>query len=179
MKLLLHLCCGPCATVSYIKYQEMGYDPVGYFYNPNIHPYREFKKRWETLEDYGDREGIPLVMDRRYRLEEFLQEVMVARGGESRCLTCYRLRLKEAARLARQEGIGFFSTSLSLSPYQDHGLLRQAGEEAAAVTGVSFLYEDLRPLFRESQRVSREMGLYRQPYCGCIFSEKERYYRDS
>mgnify|MGYP000915483850 CR=1 FL=1 len=176
MKLLLHMCCGPCSTFSVKRFRELGYEIHGYFYNPNIHPYKEFKRRLETLEEFCRQAAVPLTAERRYELEKYLQSVMPEL--DNRCRFCYRLRLEAAAQKAAESGFQYFSTTLALSPYQDHDLLRQEGEAAAQKHGVEFLYEDLRPGYRESIELSKSMGLYRQPYCGCIFSEKERYYRE-
>ncbi|HHX74565.1 MAG TPA: epoxyqueuosine reductase QueH [Firmicutes bacterium] len=176
MKLLLHMCCGPCSTYSVKRFRELGYEVCGYFYNPNIHPYKEYQRRLAALEEFCRLENVPLTAERRYELEKYLESVMPAL--DSRCRTCYRLRLEAAAGQAAATGFKYFSTTLALSPYQDHDLLRQEGEAAAKKHGVEFIYEDLRSGYRESIELSKSMGLYRQPYCGCIFSEKERYYRE-
>jgi epoxyqueuosine reductase len=177
MDLLLHMCCGPCSTYSVRHFREMGYTLSGYFFNPNIHPYREFSRRLETLKDFCSAAAVPLHVSDRYNLENYLQEVM--RDLTDRCRSCYRIRLEETARKAAELGIPRFSTTLAISPYQDHDLLQAEGEKAGEKHGVRFVYEDLRPGFRESAEMSRAMALYRQPYCGCIFSEKERYYKEN
>lgn len=175
MELLLHMCCGPCATASQKRFKGLGYQVKGYFFNPNIHPYKEFKRRLETLKDYCQEAGIPLITDGRYLLEHFLRGVVYRE--ENRCLFCYFLRLRETALRARQEEIPYFSSTLLISPYQDQELLKKTGEEAGKEYGVTFIYEDLRPYFQESVEISRKRGMYRQGYCGCIYSEKERYYK--
>ncbi|EEG76194.1 epoxyqueuosine reductase QueH [Dethiobacter alkaliphilus] len=176
MNLLLHMCCGPCSTYSVKRFRELGYQIHGMFYNPNIHPYKEFQRRLEALTDFCRTEDIPLQVCKEYELEKHLQTVMP--DLDNRCRLCYRLRLEEVARAAAKLGIPRFSTTLAISPYQNHELLRLEGEEAAKRHGVTFVYEDLRPGFRQSAQMSKEMGLYRQPYCGCIFSEKDRYYKE-
>ncbi|RQD77495.1 MAG: hypothetical protein D5R97_02180 [Candidatus Syntrophonatronum acetioxidans] len=175
MELLLHMCCGPCTTASQEKFKELGYEVRGFFFNPNIHPYKEFKRRKETLRDYCRQEEIPLEIDDRYLLEDFLRKTVYRE--QNRCLFCYALRLGETARKAREKGIEIFSTTLLISPYQDHDLLKEVGEEMGNKYGVSFLYEDLRPLFKDSVNMSKQRNMYRQGYCGCIYSEKERYYK--
>ncbi len=175
MNLLLHMCCGPCTTSSYKRFVQLGYNIKGFFFNPNIHPYREYKKRLETLEEYCSKEDISLLIDNRYLLEEFLKEVVSQ--GENRCFFCYSMRLEEAANRARQENIPYFSSTLLISPYQKHEIIIQAGEDAAQKSGVNFVYEDLRPFYKDSVQISRQEGMYRQPYCGCIYSEKDRYYK--
>lgn len=176
MDLLLHMCCGPCSTYSCKRFRELGYSLTGYFYNPNIHPYKEFARRMETLRQFCEKENIPLHISKSYELKEYLRNVMS--DLDNRCALCYRIRLDEAARKAKELGFSKFATTLAISPYQNHELLREEGEKAAARHGVEFVYEDLRPGFRESAQLSRSMGLYRQPYCGCIFSERERYCKE-
>ncbi len=173
MNLLLHMCCGPCTTSSHKRFNELGYNISGYFYNPNIHPYKEYKKRLETLEQYCKKEDINILIDDRYSLEEFLREVVYRE--ENRCLYCYCMRLKETAQKARQEDISHFSSTLLISPYQNHELITEIGEDAAREFGVNFVYEDLRPFYKKSVKISRQEDMYRQTYCGCIYSEKDRY----
>ncbi|MEW5921963.1 MAG: epoxyqueuosine reductase QueH [Bacillota bacterium] len=175
MDLLLHICCAPCSIFSWEYFSGLGYSPRGYFFNPNIHPYREFVRRMETLRDFGRRENRPVIFNEDYLLEDFLS--MAIDHESNRCHNCYRMRLLETARKAREAGIGHFSTTLLISPYQKHVLLKSVGEEAAQRHGVNFVYADLRSGFRESMEQARKKEIYRQGYCGCIFSEKERYHR--
>lgn len=175
MNLLLHMCCAPCSTFSSKKLRESGFNIQGYFYNPNIHPYQEFRRRLETLAGYCREVDIPLLIRPDYDLENYLSATMSE--IKNRCGICYRLRLEESAKVAAELSIPFFSTTLSISPYQNHERLREAGKEAGKNHGVEFIYQDFRPGYRESVKSSKQLGLYRQPYCGCIFSEKERYYK--
>ncbi|NLJ55764.1 MAG: epoxyqueuosine reductase QueH [Firmicutes bacterium] len=180
MDLLLHTCCAPCSLFSWQAFQEKGYNVYGYFFNPNIHPYKEFSKRMETLRAWAAQEGHKVFIDERYLLEDYLQQVAaVACAAEKRCPICYRIRLEETARQARAKGLKNISTTLLISPYQKHELLRKMGAEIAQAHGVQFVYADLRPGFRESMNQAREKNLYRQGYCGCIYSEKERYHPES
>jgi predicted adenine nucleotide alpha hydrolase (AANH) superfamily ATPase len=175
MELFLHMCCAPCSTYSIKHFRALGYQIHGYFYNPNIHPYKEFQRRLETLVAYCQQEHVPLTVQRNYQLELFLQQTV--NNLAERCRECYTLRLFAAANKAKSLGFTKFSTTLAISPYQDHQLLREIGEAAAQKHGVEFIYADLRPGYRESIKLSQAAGLYRQPYCGCIFSEKDRYYK--
>ncbi len=178
--ILLHVCCGPCAVHPHRALAAEGFDPRAFFYNPNVHPSREYRRRLEALLDYARKTGLPVTVAEGYRPEEHLRAtVETAWDRPRRCRVCYDVRLREAARAAEAGGFGVFTTTLLVSPYQLHDAVRQAGEEAAALTGgrVRFLYRDFRPGWREGVRVSREMGLYRQPYCGCLWSEVERYER--
>ena len=144
----------------------------GYFYNPNIHPFPEYLRRFEALSLYQEELGIPVRYAEAYRPEEYFRAVL--EDLENRCRRCYELRLRATAREAARHGAAAFSTTLLFSVYQKHDLLREAGERVAAEEGVPFLYRDLRPGWEEGGRRYRERGLYRQNYCGCLFSEKER-----
>ncbi len=172
MKILLHICCGPCSIYPVEVLRGEG-EVTGYFFNPNIHPYTEWRARRDALARYAAGAGLEIICDGRYLLEEFIREV-VYREGE-RCGVCYRMRLSDTAGAARERGFEAFSTTLLVSPYQNHRLIREVGEAVAAKTGVEFLYRDFRPGFRGAAARAGELGMYRQKYCGCIYSEKERY----
>lgn len=174
-RVLLHICCGPCTIYPQRYLREQGYELHGYFYNPNIHPYQEFQRRLETLETYAGEIGLPLIADRDYEMEDYLRQV-VFREGE-RCRVCYSIRLRRAAAVAQRGKFDFFTTTLLVSPFQKHDLIREIGEAVGREMGVPFLYVDFRPGFKEAVAESKERGMYRQQYCGCIYSEKERYYR--
>lgn len=173
MKMLLHMCCGPCSAFPLQKLREMGYDPTGYFFNPNIHPFKEFTRRLETAKEFAGKSGLQMIADDRYTLDDFLRRALDAKGG--RCAMCYALRLGQAARFARENGFDCFTTSLLVSPYQNHEAIAEAARRAADAEGVEFVYADFREGWKEGVRVSLDLELYRQPYCGCIFSERERY----
>ena len=175
MELLLHTCCGPCATYTTKSLLDEGERPILFYTNPNIHPYREWKLRLENLKRLADIRDVDLWVDGEYQLEGFLEATLPL--GKDRCSHCYRIRLEKTAQKARQEGLSAFSTTLLISPYQNHELLREIGEECGKKHEVEFVYRDFRTGFRQSQQMARELELYRQGYCGCIFSEKERYYR--
>lgn len=170
--LLLHACCGPCITVVHRELTGEGFSVTGYFYNPNIHPWKERERRLEALTEYASKAGIPLEVDGRYPLEENLRLLM---GSGDRCGACFSDRLEATARMASRMGIGSFSTTLTVSPYQDLSKILEAGGRAQDIWGVEFVFRDHTPLYRESVRLSREAGMYRQPYCGCVFSERDRY----
>lgn len=178
MDLLLHTCCGPCTVYPLSLLRGEGHRVVGYFYNPNIHPYLEFKRRLDTLREFARREGLELVARDGYDLERYLEAALHPPAGETRCHACYRMRLDETARTAREKGFGRFTTTLLVSPYQKHEAVVEAAREAASRHGVDFYYRDFRPGWREGVARSRNLGLYRQPYCGCIFSEMERYRKE-
>lgn len=171
--MLLHICCAPCSILSWKFFQERGARLCGYFFNPNIHPYREFTRRISSLRALVSQEKMEVIFEEEYLLEDFLCRVM--QRGKDRCHACYEMRLNETARIAREKGFEYFSTTLLISPYQKQELVKEVGEDFARIYGIQFVYEDLRPLFRDSWRLAREKGFYTQGYCGCIFSEKERY----
>ncbi|MCL2411444.1 MAG: epoxyqueuosine reductase QueH [Treponema sp.] len=176
MKLLLHCCCAPC-TISCVKtFYDEKFEPHLFWYNPNIHPYTEYKSRYDCLCQYADKEKLKLTGEGEYTLNTFMNEVYNGTKNQScsRCQKCYKLRLEKTAALTSSEGFSGFSTTLLISPYQDHEAIKRAGEEAAAEHNVEFIYRDLRPLFREGQSAAREKKMYMQKYCGCIFSEEDR-----
>lgn len=172
-KTLLHICCAPCSVACIELLRDEGIEPTGYWYNPNIHPVTEYRARRDTLIEYAKSIGMELHLRDDYGLRDFVRAVYPTL--ENRCGVCYDMRMLEAARFAAENGFDSFSTTLLISPYQRHELIIERAESAARVFGVEFLYRDFRPLFREGQKKAREMGLYMQKYCGCVFSEEERY----
>lgn len=175
MRILLHICCGPCATYPYEVLNKAGFKITGFFYNPNIHPFKEYEKRLKVLEDYAEKVGLTVIYKDEYDLEEFLRRVVYREA--IRCQFCYYLRLREAARTAREGGFDAFTTTLLVSPYQDHNLIQEVSRSVGEEVGIAFHYEDFRPGYNRGIQLSKEYGLYRQSYCGCIYSEKERYLR--
>lgn len=181
--LLLHVCCGPCASASVPAFRAGGSDVTGFFFNPNIHPLLEFRRRLTGAREAADATGIGLVEDQAYDPAEWFAHVVPGPGlpgegsreGDTRCVRCIAHRLDRTAAEAVLRGCAAFSTTLSISPWQDQAAIRAGGHEAAERHGMEFIYEDLRPLYPESRRLSREWGLYRQKYCGCLLSEWERY----
>jgi len=175
MNLLFHCCCAPCAVIPAEVLCEEGITPTLFWYNPNIHPSAEYQSRRDALCAFAELEKLPLEMADEYGLYLFLRDIGGETDREKRCDTCYRMRLEQTAARAVELGFAAFSTSLLISPYQRHDTIRGLGDEAAKLYGVEFLYRDFRPLFRESQSQARALGLYMQKYCGCIFSEADRY----
>ena len=173
MKTLLHICCAPCANQPIEVLQADGFEVTGFWFNPNIHPFTEYRARRNTVRDYLQTIEVPLIEQNDYALRPFIRAV--ADDIANRCGKCYELRLFEAARQASEGGFDSFTSSLFISPYQNHDLMRETAERAAAEYGVRFLYRDFRPYFRAGQDKARELGFYMQKYCGCVFSEEERY----
>lgn len=173
MKMLLHACCGPCACYPTEKLRADGKDFDILYFNPNIHPYREFKQRLSTLMDFCKKQQIELLVDKEYSLEECVRGMLAE--PTVRCAYCYRMRLRYAAKFAKEHGYDAFSTTLLVSPYQKHALIIKEAEAAAAEFGIPFYYEDFREGYQRGVDISLELGLYRQQYCGCVFSERDRY----
>ena len=173
MKTLMHICCAPCANQPIEVLRTDGFEVTGFWYNPNIHPVTEYRARRNCLQAYAEEIELPLIVRNDYGLRPFVRAVVEDIPG--RCVKCYEMRLFETARQAAEGGFDSFTSSLFISPYQKHELMREVAERAAAEYGVQFLYRDLRPYFRAGQEFAREHGFYMQKYCGCIFSEEERY----
>lgn len=171
--MLLHTCCGPCFLGVWQDLQIADFEVTNYFYNPNIQPESEYKLRLENLKKAagGKTKGI---IEENYNAAEHLDAI---KGHENefseRCIYCYILRLNQTAKKAKELGFDAFSTTLLISPYQKHEELALVGRKIGEKYGVEFYYRDWRPYFREGQNVAREMELYRQKYCGCIFSLHE------
>ena len=172
MKLLLHTCCAPCSTYVVHKLREDGYEDItSLWYNINIHPYEEYRKRLDTLKQYAEMINLPLIVEDNYGLREFTQNV--AQNIDGRCVYCYEKRLDFTAKFAKENGYDAFSTTLLVSPYQKHELVIKIADAMAKKYGIEFLYQDFRPGFRQGQQMAREAGLYMQKYCGCVYSEEE------
>ncbi len=173
MKVLMHICCGPCSAYPIKALREEGHDLTGYWYNLNIHPYKEYEARLNALKEYSKLVDLNVIYEDYYGLREFTKNVIDKL--DSRCEYCYRSRLSKVAKYAKENGYDSFTTTLLVSPYQKHDLIIKVCNEISKEYGVEFLYRDFRPFFREGQSMFRETGLYMQKYCGCVFSEEERY----
>ncbi|MBM4279083.1 MAG: epoxyqueuosine reductase QueH [Deltaproteobacteria bacterium] len=177
MKVLIHICCANCATSPIEKIKEEGNEVVGYFFNPNIHPYREYQKRLDSLKQYSERVGLNVIYRDEYLLEEFLKNV--SHRGKERCQYCYSLRLEATAQEAKERDFEQFSTTLLQSTHQNHDQIRETGDRIGKEVGIPFYYEDFRQGWRKGLEISKALGLYRQQYCGCIYSEKERFLKEN
>ncbi len=175
MKLLMHICCGPCTIYPLKALRTYGHDVTGLFYNPNIHPYLEYSRRKQSLQDYAEKILLNVIWPEGYLLEEFLRQV--ASRPEDRCAYCLSDRLKFTAEQAKKENYDAFTTTLLYSRHQKHDLIRQLGETLSQQLGIHFHYQDFRSGWNEGVKISKDLGMYRQPYCGCIYSEKERFYK--
>ncbi len=178
--LLLHSCCAPCSSYV-LEYLSRYFSITVFYYNPNIYPSEEYRRRvaeqqrlireMDCVHPVSFVEG-PYDTGRFYAMAKGLEQ---EREGGERCFRCYRLRLEQAAALARAEGFDYFTTTLSISPHKNAAKLNEIGEELAAVYGVRHLPADFKKKegYQRSIALSREFGLYRQDYCGCVFSQRE------
>jgi predicted adenine nucleotide alpha hydrolase (AANH) superfamily ATPase len=173
MKVLLHICCAPCAVYPVDHLSASGHRVRGFFYNPNIHPYQEFARRIATLEDYAAKIRLPIIWDRNYHLEEFLRTIVFRE--QDRCRFCYYLRLKATARMAKGGKFDAFTSTLLYSKFQNHEMIRELGEQVVQEVGVPFYYIDFRQGWSAGTVQAKKLGLYKQQYCGCIFSERDRF----
>lgn len=174
MKLLLHTCCAPCSVYCIKSLRNEEIEPTVYWFNPNIHLYQEYKSRRDTLKQYASNIAVQAIFEEDYGLDEFCRNVVDDLGN--RCKNyCYPVRLEQTAKFAKENGYDTISTTLLISPYQKHDIIHELGEKIAKDYGINFLYRDFRPGFREGQNEARQLGLYMQKYCGCVFSEEERY----
>lgn len=173
MNTLLHICCAPCSVMCIETLRNEGVETSGLWYNPNIHPFTEYKARKNTLIEYSKKISLPLDVIDDYGLREFID--LIYPDFDNRCRKCYEIRLDKTAQLAKEKGFDSFTSTLFVSPYQDHEMMKEVANEAAEKHKVKFLYRDFRPYFREGQAKAREMEFYMQKYCGCVFSEEDRY----
>ena len=173
MKILLHICCAPCTIYPLEAMTLLGHRVRGFFFNPNIHPYLEFTRRAATLEDFSAKAGLPVIWDRNYNLEEFFRNVVFREAD--RCRFCYYQRLLATARVARGGKFDAFTSTLLYSKFQNHELIRTIAQQVVQEVGVPFYYEDFRKGWAEGANKTKKMGLYKQQYCGCVFSERDRF----
>lgn len=173
MNTLLHICCAPCSVMCIETLRGEGIETSGLWYNPNIHPFTEYRSRKNTLIEYSKKILLPLDVIDDYGLREFIG--LIYPDFDNRCRKCYEIRLDKTAQIAKEKGFDSFTSTLFVSPYQNHEMMKEVANEAAEKHKVKFLYRDFRPYFREGQAKAREMELYMQKYCGCVFSEEDRY----
>lgn len=187
-KLLMHTCCAPCFSYIEQDLKENGlllasgeYEKVAYtacWYNPNIHPKVEYERRKQTFIEFCEVKECPYLLEDSYDLEGYVLDVAqhVGEGKQYalRCEYCYEMRLKKVFEIAKEKGYDCISTTLTISPYQNHSMIQKVGKKLEKEYGIEFIYVDYRPHFREGQSMARQAGLYMQKYCGCIFSIDSR-----
>lgn len=173
MNLLLHICCACCLCAPLNELRKEGFRVTGLFYNPNIHPFLEFRRRLKALRVFQESDPIPVIYHEEYGIREYLKNVNYE--GDDRCADCYALRLKFTADYAKRNGFDTFTSTMLFSVYQNHEQLKMISENLSREHEINFVYRDYRHLSECSQDIARKKMIYRQGYCGCIFSEYERY----
>jgi predicted adenine nucleotide alpha hydrolase (AANH) superfamily ATPase len=172
-KVLVHCCCAHCAAYTVEYWRQQGYEVSALWYNPNIHPYLEHQSRLESMKALAQEVNLPLIITEGYDMMEYFRRVA---GHEAeRCQYCFDLRLSKTAETARQQGFSAFTTTLLISPHQKHDIIRETGSKIAKAQNLEFLYADLRKRYSDSRHLTKPLNLYRQQYCGCIYSEWERF----
>lgn len=175
MKILLHTCCAVCLAHVSGELRTRGVQFTAYFYNPNVHPLIEWRKRLLATRLLSQREDVPLDVDETYGLVEFLRAVVGREEVPSRCEVCYTMRLSRTAERAKALGFDGFSTTLLASTRQDVGRIRRIGADISKKSGLVFLDDDWRDTQDAGMEIARRMSLYRQQYCGCVYSEYDRF----
>ncbi len=169
---LLHICCAPCSVGVIDKLKEK-FDITGFWFNPNIHPFTEYKNRMNSLKEYSKNINLNVIYKDEYNIVEFTKNVI--NDLKNRCEYCYLKRLEETVKYAKENNYDAFSTTLLSSIYQNHELIKSICEKLSLKYNIKFIYEDFREGFWEYKKEAKELNLYMQKYCGCIFSEEERY----
>ena len=173
-RILLHACCGPCALMPLSVLKDEGWEVTLFWFNPNIHPAAEWLKRRDALREVATKFDVPLVEEGAP--VDPMEWVLALKGSTAfgtRCPLCYRPRMARTAELAAEQGFDAFTSTLLYSKYQNHESIIAEAEQNAARFGASFLYRDFRPLWWDGIALSKELGIYRQKWCGCILSMKE------
>lgn len=173
MNLLLHICCACCLCAPLDELRKEGFEVTGLFYNPNIHPFLEFRRRLKALRVFQESDPIPVIYHKNYGIREYLKNVNYE--GDDRCADCYAMRLKFTAIYAKENSFNAFTSTMLFSVYQNHEQLKKLSEKISKEYGIDFVYRDYRHLSECSHDIARKKMIYRQGYCGCIFSEYERY----
>lgn len=172
-RVLTHVCCGPCFTAVHDELVK-DHEVAAVYHNPNIHPALEWRRRLIYLREFCDRQETFLTVT-PYEPKQYFGAVHGHEKRGDRCRLCYEIRLRETARRAAAERYDAFTTTLLISPFQDHDVVAEVGMALGRLFDVDFLYRDFRPQFRRGQALARSLGMYRQRYCGCLYSEAERF----
>lgn len=173
MKILLHACCAPCLVHPLEDLRSQGHDVTAIFFNPNIHPYTEYLRRLDAFTVFTQENQVKtLTADFDAGMEEWFRQVSFREA--QRCRVCFHLRMDPIAALAEAKGFDAFSTTLLYSRFQKHDLLKQICEAVSEKHGIPFHYADWRTGWNDGVKKYRKLELYRQKYCGCVFSDKER-----
>ena len=172
-RLLLHVCCGPCSTYTIRRLRDLGFEVGGLWYNPNIHPFTEHERRRQCVHAYAEEIHLPVIWWDEYEMPAYFRAVVGHEACGERCAICYRLRLERTAQVAHEHGFDAFTTTLLISPYQQQAVIRDIGEQLANQHGLEFYFENFRRGWSQRGHIAREHDMYRQRYCGCVYSEWE------
>ena len=181
MKILLHICCSNCALYPIKMFKADGDELTGFWFNPNIHPHDEYIARLDSVKKLAAEWNTDIHYIEEYTPEDYFNMFGITDPETSdippfpkRCASCYMLRLERTAIYAKDNGFDAFCTTLLISPYQDFEKIEATGKELEKKYNVRFIMRDFRPFLRDAGVLSKELGLYRQKYCGCIYSKKEQ-----
>lgn len=176
-RILLHVCCGPCAIVPVRRLQDAGWEVTALFHNPNIHPLTEYVKRREGARDVAHKFGLNFICkDDEYDPQTYFRAV--SHRESNRCFHCYSLRLERAHSIAKRGRFDAFTSTLLYSKNQKHETIASLGRDIAGGGAPVFHYEDYRTGWQEGIDTSKKWGIYRQQYCGCLYSESERFRKE-
>ncbi len=176
MNILMHMCCSNCAVYPVRELSQRGVNVKGFWFNPNIHPYLEYKSRLDSLRKLQEIWDLEVIYEDHYGLKDFLRNVV--NNEDARCEYCYTVRLEKTAARAKETKADAFTTSLLVSPYQNLDMIKTVGMLMQQRYDVEFYFEDFRGGYREGRKMAVDLGLYRQKYCGCVYSEMERYLKN-
>lgn len=177
--LLLHACCGPCSSYV-VEYLSNFFDITIYYYNPNTYPLKEYERRLDELKSFINKFNNKIkVKEDLYNSDEFYQAIRgLEKLGEKskRCYNCYKLRLEKTCKYAKENNFDYFTTTLSISPYKNAEWLNEIGKNLESLYDIKYLYSDFKKKngYKRSLELSKEYKLYRQEYCGCVYSMEER-----
>ncbi len=173
MKILVHICCAPCAMQVFPRLKEEFDEVMGLWYNPNIHPFREYQLRLDSVEKWVELSGVKVIYEGIYDIKSFLREIVYRES--QRCLFCYRMRLTKTAIFAKKGKFDYFASTLLSSPHQKPRLIQDVAKEVAEEYSIKPYLKIIREGWKQNQELSRKLGLYHQQYCGCVYSEEERF----
>lgn len=172
-KMLLHVCCGTCSLYPYFSLRE-NFDVTFFYYNPNIHPRKEYLLRLDGVKTVSRTYSVPLIAG-RYEIKKWMNLTLKLKDepeGGKRCALCFSIRLEKTALTAKKLGFDFFGTTLTVSPHKNQKIINSAGNKIGSLTKINFYQADFKKKdgFKKTIESSKNLGLYRQNYCGCIYS---------
>ncbi len=173
MKILIHICCAPCALFCFPRLKEEFKEVMGFWYNPNIHPLKEYQKRLESVKKWAQKTGTKVIYQDSYGLRDFLREIVYRETD--RCRICYYLRFEKTAIFAKKGKFDYFGSTLLVSPHQNQSLMKNTAKVVAKEHSIEPYLDSFKKGWKESRELSHRMGFYHQQYCGCVYSEEERY----